>query len=67
MEAKIEWILTWHFCICCNPAKGRADFEDGWLLKHSFITKDKMKACQLTRTKLQQQKKNIIQKEYLGG
>jgi hypothetical protein len=31
--AKIEWKLTWHCCICCNPAKGRVDFEDGWLLK----------------------------------
>ncbi len=23
METKIEWKLTWHCCICCNPAKGR--------------------------------------------
>jgi hypothetical protein len=30
------------------------DFEDGWLIKSSFITKDEMKACQLTRTKLPQ-------------
>jgi hypothetical protein len=28
--------------------------EDGWLIKSSFITKDKMKACQLTRTKFPQ-------------
>jgi len=21
VEAKIEWKLTWHCCICCNPAK----------------------------------------------
>jgi hypothetical protein len=20
---------TWHFCMCCNPANGRVDFEDG--------------------------------------
>jgi hypothetical protein len=33
MEAKIEWKLTWHCCICCNPAKGRVDFECGWLIK----------------------------------
>jgi hypothetical protein len=38
----------------CNPAKGRVDFMDGWLLKSSFIKKDEMKACQLTRTKLPQ-------------
>ena len=56
MEAKIEWKLTWHCCICCNPAKGRVDFEDGWLIKSSFITKDEMKACQLTRNKLPQKK-----------
>jgi hypothetical protein len=41
--AKIEWKITWHCCICCNPAKRRVDFEDGWLIKSSFITKDKMK------------------------
>jgi hypothetical protein len=40
---KIEWKLTWHCCIYCNPAKGRVDFEDGWLIKSSFITKDEMK------------------------
>jgi hypothetical protein len=41
--AKIEWKLPWHCCICCNPAKGRVDFEDGLLIKSSFITKDEMK------------------------
>ncbi len=41
----------------CNPAKGRVEFVDGWLKKSSFITKDEMKACQLTRTKIQQKKK----------
>jgi hypothetical protein len=45
-EAKIEWKLTWHCCICCNPAKGRVDLEDGWLIKSSFITKDELKANQ---------------------
>jgi hypothetical protein len=30
--------LTWHCCICCNAAKGRVDFEDGWIIKSSFIT-----------------------------
>jgi hypothetical protein len=29
------------------------EFVDGWLIKSSFITKDEMKACQLTRTKIQ--------------
>jgi hypothetical protein len=29
--------------MCCNPAKGRVDFEDGWLIKSSFITEDEMK------------------------
>jgi hypothetical protein len=56
MEAKIEWKITWHCCMCCNPAKGRVDFEDGCLVKSSFITKDEMKACQLTRTKLPHKK-----------
>jgi hypothetical protein len=41
--AKIEWKLTWHCCICCKPEKGRVDFEDGWLIESSFITKDEMK------------------------
>jgi hypothetical protein len=42
--------------MCCNPANGRVEFEDGGLIKPSFITKDEMKACQLTRTKLQKKK-----------
>jgi hypothetical protein len=29
--------------MCCNPAKGRVEFEDGWLIKSSFITKKRMK------------------------
>jgi hypothetical protein len=33
--------------MCCNPAKGRVEFEDGWLIKSSFITMDEMQACQL--------------------
>ncbi len=32
--AKVEWKLTWLCCICCNPAKGRVDFEDSWLIKN---------------------------------
>jgi hypothetical protein len=48
---------TWHCCMCCNPAKGRVEFEDGWFIKSSFITVDEMKACQLTRTKFQKKKK----------
>ncbi len=36
-KAKIEWNLTWHCCICCYPAKGRVDFEGGWLIKPGFI------------------------------
>jgi hypothetical protein len=50
---------TWHCCMCCNLANGRVDFEDGWLIKSSFIPKDEHEACQLTRTKVQQQKKNF--------
>jgi hypothetical protein len=34
------------------------DFEDGWLIKSSFITKDEHEASQLTRIKVQQQKNN---------
>jgi hypothetical protein len=64
MEAKIEWKLTWDCCMCCNPAKGRVDFEDSWLIKSCFITE--MKACQLTRTKnpkIQKSKNLKIQKK----
>ncbi len=42
MEAKIKWKLTRHCCICCNPAKGRVEFADGWLIKSCFVTKDEM-------------------------
>jgi hypothetical protein len=37
------------------------DFQNGWLLKSSFITKDEHEACRLTRTKVQQ-KKSFCQK-----
>ncbi len=56
-KAKFEWKLTWHCCICCYPAKGWVDFEHDWLIKSSVITKDEMRACQLTRTNLPQ--KNV--------
>jgi len=36
--------------------KGRVDFLDRWLIKSNFITKDEMKACQLTRTKFPHRK-----------
>jgi hypothetical protein len=49
--------------MCCTPAKGRVEFEDGWLIKSSFITKDEMKACQLTRTKIQPKKTHKKQAE----
>ncbi len=29
--------------MCCNPAIGRVDFEDGWLIKSSFITEEEQK------------------------
>ena len=38
--------------MCCNPANGRVDFEDGWLIKSSFLTKDEHETCHLTRTKV---------------
>ncbi len=42
----------------CHPSistscKGRVEFEDGWLIKSSFITMNETKVCQLTRTKFQ--------------
>jgi hypothetical protein len=42
--------------MCCNPANGRVEFEDGWLLNPSFITKNEIKVCQLTMTKFQKKK-----------
>jgi hypothetical protein len=30
LEQKLWKTLTWHCCICCNPANGRVDFEE-WL------------------------------------
>ena len=23
-------LMTWHCCMCCNPANGRVDFVDGF-------------------------------------
>jgi hypothetical protein len=28
LEQKLWKTLTWHCCICCNPANGRVDFEE---------------------------------------
>jgi hypothetical protein len=61
MKAKIVEKVTWHCCVCCNPAKGRVEFEDGWLIKSSFITKDEMKSLSAN----QDQKKNKKKKLYL--
>jgi hypothetical protein len=41
----------------CDPAKRRVEFEDSLLIKSSFITKDEMETCQLTRTKIKKLKK----------
>jgi hypothetical protein len=57
MKAKTVEKVTWHCCMYCNPANWRVEFEEGWPIKSSFITKDEMKACQLTRTKIQKKKK----------
>jgi hypothetical protein len=38
--------------MCCNPVNGKVKFEDCRLIKYSFISKDGMKASQLTRTKI---------------
>jgi hypothetical protein len=43
MKAKIVVKITWLCCMCCNPAKGRVEFEHCWLIKPSFITNDEMK------------------------
>jgi hypothetical protein len=31
---------TWHCYMCYNPTNGSVNFEDGWLIKFSFITKN---------------------------
>ncbi len=28
LEQKLWITLTWHCCMCCNPANGRVDFEE---------------------------------------
>jgi len=63
-KQKLSGKLAWHCWMCCNPANGRVEFEDVWLIKPSFITMDEMKACQLTRTKSSppQKKKKINKK-----
>jgi hypothetical protein len=44
MKAKFVEKVTWHCCMCCNPAKGRVEFEDG---------KKKKKKKKKTRSKTQ--------------
>jgi hypothetical protein len=44
---------------CCNLANGRVEFDDVWLIKLSFKTIHIMKACQLSKTKLQKKRIKI--------
>jgi hypothetical protein len=41
MEAKIEWKLTRHCCICCNPEKGRVDFKNKVQLQTNLTEKNR--------------------------
>jgi hypothetical protein len=36
MKAKNCGKVTCHCCKCCNPAKGRVEFEDVWLIKSNY-------------------------------
>jgi hypothetical protein len=36
LEQKLWKTLTWHCCICCNPANGRVDFEESYVIKVIF-------------------------------
>ena len=60
MEAKLSGNERGIVAYAVILQKVRVDFEDSWLIKSSFITKDEMKACQLTRTKLPQKKKTFL-------
>jgi hypothetical protein len=64
MEAKIKWKLT-ICCISCNPAKGRVDFEDGWLIKSSFI-RVKWKLVSWPGPKSHQKKKTCLAYHWSG-
>ena len=57
MKAKIVEKVTWHCCMCCNPAKGRVEFEDSWLIKSRFITKDEMKSLSANQDQIPKKKK----------
>ncbi len=36
MKAKNWGKTTWHCCMCCNPANGRVEFLDDWLLYYKW-------------------------------
>jgi hypothetical protein len=55
MEAKLSGNERGIVAYAVILQKGRADFEDGWLIKIQ-LHKDEMKACQLTRTIFPQKK-----------
>ncbi len=42
---------NWHCCMCCNPANGRVDYEDGWLKKSSWIIKVQQKKKKIYKLK----------------
>ena len=41
----------WHCCMCYNAAHGKVGFENNWLIPIIVITKNHIKAFQLTRAK----------------
>ena len=61
--------LTWHCCMCCNPANGRVDIEELLAYKiqlHGVM--NEMRACQPTETNVPQKNSfflNIIQEIFL--
>jgi hypothetical protein len=46
--------------MCCNPANGRLEFEDGGLIKSSFITMDKNESLSADQDQTRKRKKRLF-------
>ena len=50
LEQKLWKTLTWHCCMCCNPANGRVDFEE--CLAYKIQLHGYRMNCQISETKI---------------
>ena len=57
--------LTWHFCICCNPANGSVGFEEWWAYKIQLYGTQLIKCLSAERDQRQSKRKKLLNADQL--